>query len=370
MQRSAIRVICIGLFIAAGCGEAVPAVSDEPDNTQSALTGRNDPTLTPIQENRVLEVFRVVKTFGDRMWPGFSRHKLQWVLIGSQYQWAINVHPLPAYYAKMAIPGALKADVESLAYAASYYDEKGRKHEKPTSFVAVAENAFTTDNHYKHPVFFIMEPEADPVHFPSVEDWLSAALFQAGQSLQDDFIIYRGDVAKGASDDFPGVGRGDAKHQELLRPEVQDLAKGACAESAEEAREYLRSSLARRPARWRYTAAHYKADHSAWERWEVVGQGGGKYVEVRMRTFLPELLRTTVLKADPLFHKFRYLSGDVKQKAWCAKIGDAKRLNYTTKLGLGYALILDKIRPGWKTEVFRSERFFDDLFAKEHLLPQ
>jgi hypothetical protein len=195
------------------------------------------------------------------------------------------------------------------------------------------------------------------------------AVHEASHNQQDDFIRYDGDVLKGISHDFEGVGRRDAKHQELVHLENLDLARGACATSAQEAREYLRSALARRTERWRYTVARYQKDPSAWERYNAGVEGGAKYVDTHLKALWVDVSKATLLGSDPLFHNFDAYKGD-NLTFWCRKIGDTRSWSYWTKLGLGYALIMDKIRPGWKTEVFASQHFFDDLFAQEHLLPQ
>lgn len=323
--------------------------------------------ISELDAKRLLEVHRQLTLIGDRVWPGFAGAQKRLVLVGNEWQWAINTDPHPNYYRPIDTLVELKSFVRSTALASVYYDEIGNKHKTAPQSLYNAYSSEQTGGHFKHPIFFIKTVESLNTSGDATnsEDWVHMSVHELFHNFQDKFIHYTPEFIRDTAVTFKQEIQNDLKHTQMVRAELDELSRAACAKSVLMARQLLKNALRLRKIRWAYITNQYGKDPSAWEQYEVAVEGTARYVEHKVMAQAAEFKKDTYLKGDPYFKGFEKMEENERPKKWCQVIKSPPHKRYWYFLGWAYSLTLDRIRPEWKAEVFSTKKFFDHIFSVE-----
>lgn len=337
--------------------------------TTASVTNLEPEQLSSLEINRINELFRIQAIVGKEVWPGFEIEKFRFILVGQKNQWAINVEPLPSYYKALVVPESLNKQVTSLAVTEKYRNEFGEKLNEAPEILYNAYSKEMTGMHFNHSIYLVKT--LDEYHRigdkQAAEEWIHISLHELFHSFQDKYVNYTSDFLKAIVIPLKKSIVKDTEHTELLKPEVELLAKAACSTSIKETKKYLKHSLQLRKKRWLYIEKKYQVKPERWERYDSWAEGTAHYVEHQIMSRVSAYKNDTLLVGDPFFNKFNNYTEENKS-TWCSRVASNKKRSYWYSLGFSYALILDKLIPDWKTKDFDKNLFFDNLFKKLNLI--
>lgn len=325
--------------------------------------------LQSLDINRVNEIFRIQSIAAKDIWPGFEKAKFRFILVGQKYQWAVNVDPMPSYYKALPIPESLNKEITSLGVTEKYRDEFGIKQSDAPEILYNSYSKEMTDLHFKHSIYLVKT--LDEYHRmgdkQDVEEWVHISLHELFHTFQDQYINYTPELLKAIIIPLKKSITKDAEHTELLKPEVELLAKAACSESLKEIKMHLKTALQLRQKRWAFIEKKYSLKPERWERFDSWAEGTAHYVEHMIMSKMSLYKNDTLLVRDPFFSKFNEYTEENKTN-WCSRIASNKKKSYWYSLGFSYALILDRLMPDWKSKGFDNELFFDAFFKKLNII--
>lgn len=325
--------------------------------------------LQTLDINRINEIFRIQSIAAKDVWPGFEKAKFRFVLVGQKYQWAFNVEPLPSYYKVMPIPNSLSKEITSLAVSEKYRDEFGEKQSEAPEILYSAYSKEMTGLHFKHSIYFVKT--LDEYHRigdkQDAEEWIHISLHELFHTFQDQYVNYTPELLRAITIPLKKSITKDVEHTELLKPEVELLAKAVCSNSSIETKKYLKSALKLRKKRWSFIEKKYHVKPAQWERFDSWAEGTAHYVEHQIMSKMSLYKNDTLLARDPFFSKFNEYTEENKT-TWCSRIASNKKRSYWYSIGFSYALILDKLMPNWKTKGFDNDLFFDAFFKKLNVM--
>ena len=325
--------------------------------------------LQSLDINRINEIFRIQSIAAKDVWPGFEKAKFQFILVGQKNQWAINVDPLPAYYKVLPIPDSLSKEITSLAVSEKYRDEFGEKKTEAPEILYNSYSKEMTGLHFKHSIYFVKT--LDEYHRmgdkQDAEEWIHISLHELFHTFQDQYVNYTPELLKAIIIPLKKSITKDVEHIELLKPEVELLAKAACSDSLSVTKKYLKSALKLRQKRWIFIEKKYHVKPDSWEQFDSWAEGTAHYVEHQIMSKMSLYKNDTLLVRDSFFGNFNEYNQENK-KSWCSSIASNNKKKYWYSLGFSYSLILDKLMPSWKTKGFDNNLFFDAFFKKLNLL--
>ena len=346
----------------------------------AVLMGLASCSTTPVKEsesehlrsldvNRINEIFRIQSIAAKDVWPGFEKAKFRFILVGQKYQWAVNVNPMPSYYRALPIPEALNKEIVSLGVTEKYRDEFGAKQTEAPEVLYNSYSKEMTGLHFKHSIYLVktLEEYHRIGDKQAAEEWIHISLHELFHTFQDQYVNYTPELLKAITIPLKKNITKDIEHTELLKPEVELLAKAACSSSSIEAKRYLKSALKLRQKRWAFIEKKYNVKPERWERFDSWAEGTAHYVEHQIMSKMSFYKNDTLLVRDQLFSKFNEYTQE-NNVNWCSRIASNKKRSYWYSLGFSYSLILDKLMPDWKTKGFDNELYFDAFFKKLNLL--
>ena len=285
---------------------------------------------------RLAEVFRLAAFVGDRLWPGWTRTPFAVLLVTANQEFLLR-HPAPSSdFARVAYDSLLATDV--------YVRPRTVSPALLATYPAVG--GIST--------IVVGQPEAT---HRSSSAWVLTVLHEHFHQLQSSQPGYYAGV------DALGLSRGDQSGMWMLNfPFAYDSAVVE-ARFASYARALVRAiaptgtALARdvRTARAQLTSV-LSADDDRYLEFQLWQEGVARYTELTVaRLAARRYTPSAAFRALPDYRGYASMAARLEQQIRdelsTAALGDAKRAAFY-QAGAATALMLDRVRPSWRTEYF------------------
>ena len=278
--------------------------------------------------DRLNEAFRIAETVGSRVWPGFDVHDAPIVLVTESTEYLLNTKDGAAGFAVT--------------------DERFRDRPVFTRARVFPPNLLASFPAIGRPAVVVGTPEATQ-HKP--ETWTIVILHEL-------FHVYQEELGMSERAAALQIGSRDDGQWQLDYPFPYTD-------------ERITNAL--------HVLGHeiYRALESTGDRGEVVSEALQTVMDmirlIEPKTKSAEYLKFVITK-EGLARYFEYRvakelgSEDEKYKAMLLKIRDLGRVSRSRTelyaLGMGLALLLDRLQPGWQRTYFQSSLWLDDYFVR------
>ena len=372
-------VICIILGLSAASNLFFPTRSDPTDR------------LTDMDKARVAESFRLRRTVGDSIWPGWSNAAIPVIVYNEAYAFLSGAdNPGPGWRkVPQNLPrgGPWESVPNDSIDGRQYYRQRiVDKHATPQAFtVRVGElwaASMTTKDWTTIGMGNEIRDSLPSVISVFVPYRLIARIF-LGLAMNTDgyicgiehesFHAYQGMVSPNrlasAETVLTDLGRtypwGDPPFSEAWKAELNALADALSATQEKRTVELANRFMALR--RDRRTAFHLDSALVNLERLREWEEGLGKYTELAIwKCAASDTMHRPVqaLSGDPDFSGYRNFSGKWTQELITLRLqshGDEIRFYYA---GMAQAFLLDRLSPEWRTTILQDNVFLEDLLSE------
>jgi len=311
-----------------------------------AASTQAQPQIPQIDRTRLAEAFRLADQFGDRIWPGWKKAPFAVLLVTRETEFLIR-HPKPsADFAKLGYDSLLKSDV--------YYRKRNFDTGFLATFPAVPGSADST----------IVVGQAENTWVKTSTPWVITVLHEHFHQLQDSQPNFYPDV------NALGLAKGDQSGMWMLnypfpydRPEVQKQfeASSKFLSAALKADGNVRATSVRAylDARRQFQTILAPDDYKyiSFEFWK---EGIARYTEYQLARLAATSFRPSKnFQALADYRSFADLAQSTYERTMKQlenqKLGESKR-EVVYSYGAAEALLLDKVRPGWRKRYF-AEKF-------------
>lgn len=344
--------------------------------------------LSELEKARIAEARHLLQTLGDAVWPAWGEHAIPVIVYNEQYAFLIGYPDPPAGWLKVPVDerrgGPWEPVPEDVFQGQVYYRQ-------PLPDPAVTPEAFTVlvgerwvaslpTKEFMEIGFYAGFREEMPAPLRALVPYRLIWGFLGGETdaylaslAHEAFHAYQGRVAEDrlrAAELANGPGRDYPWDEPALaqawQEELDLLVRAAQSDSDTEARELAGQFLDRREAR-RADAALSAAliDYERQREWL---EGLAKYAELALTQaagategYAP----LTELAVDPAFKNYqtrdRFFSQQLDEARRLAGREGETRFYYA---GFAQAVLLDRLRPGWKEQAFSTGIMIEDLLRE------
>ena len=378
-----------------GCGivAVICAILGLSAATNLFFPARSDPTdrLTDLDKARVAEAFRLRRTVGDLIWPGWSNATIPVIVYNEAYAFLSGTDdPGPGWRTvpqNLARGGPWESVPDDSIDGRQYYRQRlVDEHASPQAFTVRVGELWAASMTTKDWTTIGMGNEIrDSLPFAIrvfVPYRLIARIF-LGLAMNTDgyicaiehesFHAYQGMVSAnrlaGAETVLSHLGRtypwADAPFNEAWKAELNALADALSATQQKRTVDFADRFIALRRARRK--TFHLDSALVNLERLREWEEGLGKYTEVAIwkcaasdTAYKP----VQALSGDPDFNGYRNFGGKWAQELATLRLqsrADDIRFYYA---GMAQAFLLDRLNPEWKTTILQGDVFLEDLLSK------
>lgn len=324
---------------------AVLFVSTTPTRAQT-------PTLSGLDRVRLAEAFRLADNIGDRIWAGWSKAPFAVLLVTPSHEFLIR-HPKPsADFTRIGYDPLLKSDV--------FYRARKYPAHWLATFPAVSGSIVST----------IVIGQAENTSVKTSTPWVLTLLHEHFHQLQDSQPNFYADVnaLNLSGGDKTGMwmlnyafpyDRADVQQQFVVMSNLLDEAiRARGAQRRQRVKQYL-------AARRKFESIVSPADHTyfSFQLWK---EGIARYTEDRIARLAARHHQPSAeFRALKDYRSYRDAaesihSGIFKQLR-TQRLGESKR-EVVYSYGAAEGLLLDQIRPGWRTRYFVEKFSLEKLF--------
>jgi hypothetical protein len=308
--------------------------------------GQDQPSLSAVDRVRLAEAFSVADTLGDRLWPGWSKAPFAVLLVTPEHEFLLR-HPKPsADFTRISFDKVLNADI--------YYRKRQFPPHLLATFPAIRGSVVST----------IVIGQAENTSVKTSTPWVVTLLHEHFHQLQDSQPNFYADV------NALNLSGGDQTGMWMLnypfpyeRPEVQEqfalVSKLLAAavqspkqQRARRVREYLE-------ARQKFQSMVSPADarYLSFQFWK---EGIARYTEYHIAELAakhhhPSKEFTSLQDYQSFADVAKETHQQILKQLTTQKLGESKR-EVVYAFGAAEGLLLDQIRPQWRTRYF-VERF-------------
>lgn len=301
------------------------------------------------------------KLAAENVWPGFSNFTTSVVYFTKEAQFLFNPQgQVPSEYVPTSsIAPSWSPRVYSTTKWIAPDGTQFTQQEIDTAYLANAFSSQQTDGHFSYSVFFLDSIER--FHFKDmkwdVDDWLAIFWHEVFHNYQDS--LYKPELVVSKITDFTNV-KSYIKSEKFLKTikvELKTVSQALKSPNLNRKRDMICKKFI--PIR----TARYKSmppESVETEQFYEISEGTARYVEELMSLSIGKLLKTKENQSKfslPNFHSFeKYEKRD--RSYYYESIHDVspqKRYFYNT--GFALALLLDQVKPNWKSNAFQERGF-------------
>ena len=350
-----VLLLCVGLSLVSALSNLT--LPKEPERLDR---------LDPLDKARLAESLHLKQTLGEAVWPGWGQADIPILLWNHDYSFLTGFDAAPEDW-------ELVPDDD---FDGSFYYRQATAD--PQNF------AVPVGDHWAASMATKWETDAFMMGFfrdflpPVLEQIFPYRLLimpsevQMTGALHETFHVYQTLAAPErmeAAEAAHGLGNryweADAAMRADWQKEIALLKKAVQADSDAEARELARQFLdQRRQRRDAHSLTPDLVDYERWLEWE---EGLAKYVELeswRQASLASDYEPLAGMAADADFKEYatfrQRFSQEISQMQRQATQEGEPRFYYT---GLAQAMLLDRLAPGWKTQIFAEGVWLEDLLS-------
>lgn len=362
----------------------------------SLLTNRNLPTealtaedLSDLDKARIAEIYQLRQTLGHKAWSGWGEADIPIIVYNDAYVFLIGYEDPPAGWLKVpqGDPRGNAWEVvagESIEGYPVYRAPLPENGQTPQAFTVLVGDRYAASLPTRPAMRAKMAGEfrgmlpggisellpytvAADLFLRNSEAYVGAVLHEGFHAFQGTQAPEKFDAANWATirqeGNYPAE---EETFREAWQAELELLKAAVKAEGEEEVMELTGQFLAQREAR--RTAAGLSAELIDYERQLEWLEGLAFYTELEMLRLAyshSEYRPVEGMGGDPEFDGYRTFETrwqqEVNQIALMAGNEGNVRFYYS---GMAQAVLLDRLRPGWKEEIFAEEVFLEDLLQE------
>lgn len=340
----------------------------------SALKNRAIPTaprsagrLDTLDQARLGETFHLKQTLGARVWEGWGQMEIPVILWNRQYSYLVGVPSAPPGWEPVP---------EDTFDGQTYYRQQSAD---PENFAIQVDGIWAASIGTKWETdAFLMEAFRGMLP-PLIEDvfpyWLlvQPSEVQITGVLHETFHVFQArtapdrlEQAEHAHQNGKRYWEADEAMHDDWAQEIELLVQALETDSDREAGELARSFFERREQR--RTSSSLDETLVSYERWLEWEEGLAKYVELASwkEGFTAQNYQPLAsMTRDPDFKSYetfpqRWSQELAQMKRQATQDGEV-RFYYT---GMAQAMLLDRLAPGWKQEIFKQDTWLETLLAR------
>ena len=362
------RIVLLSISVSMGLCVALIGISAWSNRDLPAPPAQTQ-TLSDVDQARVEEALRLKSTLGEDVWPGWGTMPIPLLIYNSDYGFLIGMDAPPDGWDALPDPiidgspvyrQPVTDDFQAFAVPLSddvYAGGMGTKYELDHGFTSQFEDLIPAPLNQAFPYrLFIL----------STEQYISAILHESFHAYQAMEHPDRFADAESAYADAEAYWATQADARALWQAEINTLVQALVAETDDEAAELVRQFFDQRAARRAETGID--SDLVLYEQRLEWLEGLAKYVEIGIWETAARSADYTSLPAlgdDPYFHDYanfdnRWQSERITMRNMPNQGGDT-RFYYT---GMAQARLLDRLLPGWQSQIMEPGIWLDDLLAE------
>jgi len=344
--------------------------------------------LSKAQKGYILEAFHLQSNLGDKIFPNWSDHSVPVIVYNEKYAFLVGMKNPDDGWKKM--PADILRGEEWTAiqsddfFGDSYYRQRLREQEiTPENFtVKVGDRWVATlqTREYAEIAFYNGFKEELPAVVSSVfpyklfwniimgnsENYIAGLIHESFHAIQGMRVPDRLSSAENINSVESKYPWGNEKNQQGWTQEADLLIKAYHSSSKSETRELINRFLEVREDR--RINADLTVEEIRYEKEREWLEGMAKYAELKMGLIAAERTNYTpeprLLDIDSDFNSYQsFESYFVNQVAETKRAVARNGENRFYHIGMLQAMLLDRVRVGWKSQVFQEGVYLDDLLS-------
>lgn len=382
--RRVMRICAIGLLLACIVVVSLSALINRTLPHHSKVVDR----LSPMEKARLAEVFHLRQILGDTVWPGWGREDIPVIVYNEEYAFLIGYPNPPAGWIKIprrAKQGGPWQPVPDDTFEGQAYYRQHLPDPKstPQSFTVLVGDRWVASiltREYAEIAFYAGFREQlphwlrDVFPYPLVWKLLMGETDTYVAAVEHEaFHSFQGILAPTRLEEAETITRVEGRYRwddpaldDAWKGEIDLLVQAVRATSDNKAAELARHFLSARDKR--RAASSLSADLVNYERRREWLEGLAKYAEVsigRVAAATPNYEPVSSIAADPDFKKYT-----TRERYWSQQLDEARRTfgrEGGTRFyysGMTQALLLDRLLPAWKEQIFNQDVALEDLLRK------